>query len=141
MGRHIKNSELKSRSYAIRMPIGSSGTPIAQAQAPVDGQMYFNTASNNIEVYRNGSWQGIGLVGRVAIVTDSHFGTGSAQTFAMTNTYLTGREAEILVFVGGVYQTPNVAYTVNGYDITFTSAPNLGLPIIILHNFNSTDAQ
>jgi hypothetical protein len=42
---------------------------------------------------------------------------------------------QIIVFVGSVYQIPVTNYTVNGgFDITFTSAPPLGLPINVIHS-------
>ena len=140
MGRLIKNLELESRSYAIRLPVGDSSIPL-QSQNPVDGQVYFNSASSNMEVYFNNAWHGVGQIGRVLIQKDSYLGDGSTFVYAMTNSYLTGNETEIIVFIGGVFQEPGVAYTVNGYNITFTSTPNLNLPIVILHNFNSTDVQ
>jgi hypothetical protein len=50
----------------------------------------------------------------------------------------------VAVFIGGVYQQPNVNYTVNGTTtITFTSpppAPGVNLnQIVIIHNINSTN--
>ena len=63
------------------------------------------------------------------------------QSWTMTQSYAPGHEAEILVFIGNIFQNPGVAYTVNGYTITFTSVPDLGMKIVILHNFNSTKVQ
>jgi hypothetical protein len=54
-------------------------------------------------------------------------------------------ENAILVQIGGVYQQPNINYTVNGTtSITFTSPPPApGVnpnKIVVIHNLNSTDA-
>jgi hypothetical protein len=52
---------------------------------------------------------------------------------------VTPRNADaILVFVGNVHQNPDVAYTVSGSDITFTSAPPNTHTIVIMHGFDST---
>jgi len=141
MGRRIKNLEIKSRAYSVRLPVGSSTSPIVQAQNPIDGQMYFNTSTGNAEIFYNGSWHGVGLVGRALIVKDAFVGDGLQVTWVMANSYLSGHEAEILIFIDGVFQNPGIAYTVSGYNITFTSAPNPGVSIVALHNFNSTKVQ
>jgi hypothetical protein len=136
MGRYIKNVELHAASYAIRLPMGTSSLA---PQEPQDGQIRFNISSDNLEVFRDGQWFGAAIAGRVAIVKNLFTGDGSTTLFSgMSNLYLSGHEAEILVFVGGVYQNPGVAYTVSGTNISFTSPPGLGIPIILLHNFNST---
>ena len=57
-------------------------------------------------------------------------------TWTITNYYQPGHEAELIVFIGNVFQNPGVAFTVNGYQITFTSPPDAGMPIIVLQNFN-----
>lgn len=138
MGRRIKNLELVSRSYAIRLPVGDN---IVAPQYPVEAQIRFNTSTANMEVYYNSAWHGVGLVGRVAIVKDAFVGDGSNPTFAMSNSYAAGHDAEVIAFIDGIFQNPGIAYTINGYDITFTSPPNLNVSIVILHNFNSTNVQ
>lgn len=121
------------------MPFGSS-TGMANPNAPVDGLMRWNSALNRPEFYYNSAWQGIAHIGAVTIAKDSFTGDGSTTGYTMTVAHTTGKEAEILVFVGSVFQNPGVAYTVNGTAITFTSAPPNGQAVIILHNFNGTNA-
>ena len=42
---------------------------------------------------------------------------------------------QIIVFVGSIYQDSTTAYTVDGgFDITFTSAPGIGIPISVIHS-------
>lgn len=138
MGRYIKNAELSSRSYAIRIPVGNN---VVAPQSPVDGLMRFNTSTGTMEVYFNGSWRGAGTIGTVAIVKDTFVGDGARTLFTISNSYLAGHEAEMLIYIDGVFQNPSISYTVSGYSLTFTSAPNPGVSIVVLHNFNSTKVQ
>ncbi len=143
MGRYLKNTSIATGSYAIRLPLG---TDSLGPQYPAPGQMRFNTTADRLEVFYGGAWKNVGLAGRVSIVKDSFFGDAIQTTFTMTQQYAAGHEAEMLVFIGNVFQNPGVAYTV-GIDglgngiITFTSVPDLGIPIVVLHNFNSTAIQ
>lgn len=144
MGRFVKNYGLHTGSYAIRMPLG---TNTLGPQVPQSGQVRFNVANNNLEVYYSGAWHGISQAGRVAILTDRFTGDGTTQSFDMVNSptapegYVPGQEAELLVFVGNIYQEPGVSYTVSGSLIEFTEAPNPGVRVIVLHNFNSTHVR
>jgi hypothetical protein len=138
MGRFVKNYALHAASYAIQLPVGTNSLG---PQFPQDGQIRFNASADNFEVFYNSSWKPMALTGRVAIVRDLYYGAPPQVTFPITNTYAPGHEAEMLVFVGGVYQNSNEAYTVSGYEITFTSVPDLNVPVVILHNFNSTHVQ
>jgi hypothetical protein len=54
---------------------------------------------------------------------------------------------EIMVFIGGVYQMPDINYTVSATTITFTSPPPAPTApgsntnkIVVIHNLNSTAA-
>lgn len=143
MGRYLKNTKIKAGSYAIQMPVGTNSFG---PQFPVSGQMRFNSSIDNIEVYYGGAWRGMGLAGRVAIVKDSFFGDGTQTEFVMSQKYAAGHDAEVLAFIGNVFQESQVAYTVginllNQGVITFTTAPMPGMPIVVLHNFNSTQVQ
>jgi hypothetical protein len=81
--------------------------------------------------------------GNVTIVADKSFtGTGSRVLFEpMSYGYNAGQEAQVLVFVGTVYQIPGTNYTFVGNSaIQFSSAPTNASAITILHNFASTAA-
>ena len=54
MGRYVKNTEIKSGSYAIRLPVGSTGL---RPDSPIAGQIRFNETNNKIEFYYSGAWQ------------------------------------------------------------------------------------
>ena len=143
MGRFVNNRELHSQSYAFRMPYGSSAVRPA---APVSGLFRFNTDTNLVEIYYNGAWNSVAKVGSSTIVKDSQgsgsnlaAADGSRTTFTMSYSYSAGQEAQVLIYVGNVFQNPGVAYTFDGSTtVTFTSAPPLGQTIVILHNFAST---
>ena len=144
MGRLAKNIKIRSSSYAIRMPLGSS---TVGPQRPRDGQTRFNVTSNNLELYYSSAWHAISTTGRVSIVKDVFTGNGVDTKFTMLHapagpeSYQLGQDADVLVFVGGVFQEPAVAYTINGDIIEFTGTPNLGMPVVVLHNFNSTHVR
>jgi hypothetical protein len=142
MGHLVKNTKIHTASYAIRMPVASQIAQTFAPQYPQDGQVRFNVYSNQMEIYYSNQWRGVTLSGRVAIDNNiggvPYYGDGTTTDFSITQVYQSGHEAELIVFVGGIYQTPGTAYTVSSNIVTFTSAPDLGLPITILQNFNST---
>ena len=144
MGRMVKNYFLRTGSYAIGVPVGSSSLG---PQQPRSGQVRFNISLNDLEVYYSGAWHAISQAGRVAIAKDQLVGDGVTLNFNMPNapvgydSYTPGQEADLLVFVGNIFQNPGVSYTVSGSIIQFQEAPNLGVPIVVLHNFNSTHVR
>jgi len=143
MGRFAKNRELKDQGYAIRVPVGSSAV---RSGSPSDGLVRYNTDTNRFEFYYNSNWYNVAKEGNSTIVKDSQ-GSGSnlgaadgiIATFTMSYAYSAGQEAQVLVYVGNIFQNPGVAYTFNGTTtITFTTPPPLGQTVVILHNFAST---
>lgn len=148
MGRYLKNTQLQSGSYAIQVPLGSSSVG---PDSPVSGQLRFNSSNNKIEFYYNGAWNQVAKIGQVPIFTDT-FTTidgGVTNQFTMTNapkSYISGDEATVLVFIGGVQQRPVDHYYfssgVASKQIYFNpgATGDAGQQIIVIHNFNSTDA-
>jgi hypothetical protein len=147
MGRFLKNRELDSQGYSTRMPVG---TTALRTNTPVNGLFRFNTDTNRVEVYYNSIWNDLAKVGVSQIVKDSQgagapgsnleSADGTRTTFTMSKIYASGQEAQVLIYVGNIFQNPGVAYTFNGTTtVTFTSPPPLGQTIIILHNLPSTD--
>ena len=148
MGRYLKNTQLVGGSYAIQLPIGSA---TVGPDSPVNAQMRFNQSNNKIEFYYNGQWNSIAKIGTVTITTDN-FTTidgGVANQFTMTNAtrnYITGEEASVLVFIGGVQQRPIDHYHFSSGTpskelyLEPSAVGDAGQQIIVIHNFNSTDA-
>jgi len=139
MGRMIKNAGPKTASHAFALPLGTNS--IAPDSAVV-GQTRWNTFTNRFEYYNGSSWAATAHEGTVNIIKDSFSGNTVATQFTMSKSYSSGSEANVLVFVGQVYQNPGVAYTFNGTTtVTFTAAPATGTNnILLLHNFSSTAA-
>lgn len=140
MGRYLKNTQLEGGSYAIQLPLGSNSIGPDQ---PVNGQIRFNTSNNRVELFFNSVWNQVAKIGSVSITVDEFTGDAVQTVFTMS---LPQSDANsILVQIGGVYQQPNINYTVNGTtSITFTSPPPApGVnpnKIVVVHNLNSTDA-
>ena len=133
MGRYIKNREIKTGSYAIRLPMGSNSVGPDQ---PVDGLIRFNKNSRQTEYYAENRWQQIQSAGADSrkVSKDTFYGDGQMRFFSpMRYLYNPGEEIYILVFVGNVFQNPGVAYKVENDVIEFTSPPPDGHPIVILH--------
>ncbi len=142
MGRMVKNYELKSRSYTVRLPL--SNNSIESSQNPVEGQIRYNTSVTDLEVYYNNTWNSVSKVGRVSIIKDEFLANGITSAFSLTNQYMSGQEASVIVFVNGVYQYPVNSYTFAASmsnTLTFTTVPDNNSAIIVLENFNSTLAQ
>ena len=135
----IKNAGPKTASHAFALPLGTNN--IAPDSAVV-GQTRWNTFTNRFEYYNGSSWAATAHEGTVNIIKDSFSGNTVATQFTMSKSYASGTEANVLVFVGQVYQNPGVAYTFNGTTtVTFTAAPATGTNnILLLHNFSSTAA-
>ncbi len=156
MGRFLKNAELKAGSYSIRVP--TVPTTSVAPDATVDGQLRFNAEESKLEYSFNNAWHQIAKIGEVDIVVDT-FSTqdGVSEYGDMSFDRYANDENSVLVFVGGVYQKPNVNYSFNtpGYladGITPSATANkkinidpstggtAGQPIVVIHKLNSTDA-
>jgi hypothetical protein len=140
MGRYLKNTQLEGGSYSIQLPLGSTAVG---PDVPVDGQIRFNISNSRVELFYNSVWNQVAKIGSVGIDVDEFTGDAVQTTFTMSQAETDANA--ILVQIGGVYQQPNVNYTVNGTTtITFTSPPPApGInpnKIVVVHNLNSTDA-
>lgn len=140
MGRLLKNTQIKTASTAIQLPIGTSAV---RPEVPVDGQLRFNTSTNKIEMYFNSVWNSVAKIGSVSIVEDT-FTTANATTQygPMSYSYDAGQEANVIVYVGGVMQVPGTNYQFQGNTYFALNPTNgtSGQTIKVMHNFNSTDA-
>jgi hypothetical protein len=140
MGRYLKNTQLLGGSYAVQLPLGSNSIGPDQ---PQNGQIRFNTSNNKVELFFSGVWNQVAKIGSVSINVDEFTGDAVQTVFTMSQSESDANA--VLVQIGGVYQQPNINYTVNGTtSITFTSPPPApGVnpnKIVVVHNLNSTDA-
>ena len=69
-------------------------------------------------------------------VVDSMTGDGSDTTLTLSRT--PGSVNNVEVFIDGIYQTPDVEYTLAGDTITFTSAPELNVNVVAVSGADST---
>jgi hypothetical protein len=136
MGRYIKNTELKSGSYSIRAPYSPASVG---PNAPVDGLIRYNYSLNKMQYYSQNAWRNFAFEGKVELLKDTFEGDNDKRTFGpMVKSYQPGDEIYLLVFIGNVFQNPGVAFTVLNDQITFTSTPNAGQPIVIIHGYGVT---
>ena len=132
MGYFVKNRQLQSGSTGVVLPSGSAAQ---RPDAPTFGMIRFNTTSGFCEFYNGSMWQNFGTGGTIAYTVDDFTGDGSTTVFTMS--IAESDATQIMVFVGSIYQDPATAYTVDGgLDITFTSAPPVGIPINVIHSTN-----
>lgn len=105
---------------------------------PVTGLIRFNQTTGTPEVYANDEWNSfsVGVGGARVASKDTYYGDGTTRRFGpMKYSYRAGNEIMLLVFVGNVFQNPGIAYTVDGFEINFTSTPPAGQYIVVLHGF------
>jgi hypothetical protein len=135
MGRYLKNRQLATASYSVRLPLGND---ILAPDSPVTGLVRYNRLSDKIEVYSENRWkQLVSQMGdAVEISKDTFVGDGYNRIFGpLRYSYNTGEELLVLVFVGNVFQNPGVAYTLLGDLIEFTSTPPDGETVVVLHGY------
>ena len=129
MGYFVKNRLLASGSSGVVIPVGGSAT---RPLAPSFGLIRYNTDLAAIEYFNGVQYVQLSAVGSVDYTVESFTGDGSTTVFTMSIAVPTA--AQIMVFVGSIYQDSTTAYTVSGFDITFTSAPPDGEPISVIHS-------
>lgn len=130
MGYYVKNRQIQSGSTGAVLPQGSSAERPAY---PTAGLMRYNTDTLLVEYFNGTIFESLRISsgGAVTYTVENFTGTGTNTTFAMVDTPTA--IDQIIVFVGSVYQIPTTNYTVSGVDLTFTSAPPLGVTISIIH--------
>lgn len=132
MGRFVKNREIKTGSYSVRLPIGSN---TIGPDVPVPGLFRYNQNTTKLEYFANNVWNQVesDLIGR-ELFKDTFYGDGTTKIFGpMRYAYDTGQELLLLVYIGNVHQNPGVAYRVENDSIEFTSPPPDGHAIVIIH--------
>ena len=131
MGRHVKNPEITQGS-AISIPtVATTGRP-----GGINGQILFNKTTSTIQAYVGSQWYNIssGAAEKTLTVdkfqgdgSTTVFGAGSGNTLdgstAATLTSTPTDATDMIIFVGGVYQSPATNYTFSGGQITFGSPP------------------
>ena len=124
-------------SYALKVPTGNTADRPA---APENGQIRYNTDTNEFEVYVNNAWE-ISRTNRPATITIQTLGTGDAveQEFGPLSP-IPATAKNILVLVENVVQIADVNYTMiqsgADYYLRFDSAVPLGKDVVVIHGFD-----
>ena len=130
MGRLIKNPRIDPGALTVQIP----SVTTAQRPSGINGDIIYNSTTGTFQMYDNG-WGNVstGTSALGTITLDVFQGDGSTQTFGNgSGNTLDGSSAanlsfsvtdatDVMVFIGGVYQIPDVNYTVSGTTITFGS--------------------
>lgn len=154
--RSIKGTGLKYDIHGINRMGGVTGlvVPIGDtSERPVfaePGMIRYNTEFDAFEMYSEGSWGEVRKKAPTEIV-QQNLGNGDANETIFgplvngdTNFPVPSAARNILVFVENVFQIATTNYTlvqnpagkVDGWYISFSSAPDVGKPITVLHNFD-----
>lgn len=132
MGRYLKNREVKSASYSVRLPMGTS---ILASNDPVTGLFRFNHTKNRVEVYKSNRWVPLAFAAEIDYpFKETFYGTGTQLVFGpMRYRYPKGNDIFVRIYVHNVFQNPGSAYTIDDFTINFTSPPPDGHPIVVMH--------
>jgi hypothetical protein len=139
----IDNEVVVDSSNVILLPKGSTAE---RPSNPENGHIRYNTDNQDFEAYSNGSWRTIRYEEPFPSgIVQQNLGNGDAikTLFGVLNPIPVAPQ-NILVFVENVFQISNTNYDIvqnppgepTGWYIEFTSPPDAGKPITVLHNFD-----
>ena len=129
---------LKSNgSAALSFGTANIVTADSAPSSPTDGDLWYDSASGRLFVYYDdGNTQQwvdtsplspTSTIRQLDNISSQFNGTTTAFTLQIGGANYTPQSTiQLLIAVGGVVQTPTLAYTVSGSTITFTSAPPAG---------------
>ena len=143
----INGQVILDSTNVAKLPIG---TESQRPQTFENGQVRYNTDSDEFEFYQNSAWRKVRFKEPRAIhLQNLGQGDGSETTFGPLDSndpdFPVPVSAEnILVFVENVYQIPGSNYTLvqnpagkpEGFYIQFGTAVPLDKPVNVLHNFD-----
>lgn len=122
------------------------GTTAERPNSPVNGHIRYNTDNQDFEAYSNGAWRTLRYEEPVPQgIIQQNLGNGDAvETVFGTLSPIPVAAQNVLVFVENVFQIATTNYNLiqnpagkpAGYYIEFTSPPDAGKPITVLHNFD-----
>jgi hypothetical protein len=133
MGRFVKNPKLDNGALSIGIPQVTT----TQRPAGQNGEIIYNTTTSTYQTFIGSQWYNVSTAAGTKTITIDRFqGDGTTVTFgggsgntldgstAANLSFSVDASSDILVFIGGIYQTPETNYTVSGNQITFGSPPD-----------------
>jgi hypothetical protein len=128
------------------------GTAADRPASPTNGHIRYNTDDNEFEFYANGAWREVRYKEPNQVgITQQNLGNGDASETIFgpldsgdTDFPVPAAAQNVLVFVENVFQIAGTNYNLvqnpsgfaTGFYLEFTSAPDAGKPITVLHNFD-----
>jgi len=144
-----ENQVILQSSNVVLVP---KGTESERPASPTNGHLRYNTDDNEFELYSNGAWREVRYKEPNQIgITQQNLGNGDASETIFgpldsgdTDFPVPEAAQNVLVFVENVFQIAGTNYNLvqnpsgfaTGYYLEFTSAPDAGKPITVLHNFD-----
>ena len=124
----------------------AKGSTAERPNSPTNGHIRYNTDLNDFEFYSNGSWRVVRYEEPVPQgIIQQQPGNGDAveTLFGPLNPVPVAAQ-NILVFVENVFQISGTNYTLTqnplgkdpGWYVEFSSPPDAGKPVTVLHNFD-----
>ena len=135
MGRLTKNPSLAKNAGTATSGHLPGGATADRPSSTFDGEIRYNETTTALEYWDGSVWQQVAAVGLASVTKDSFTGDAIEDEFTMSIAVTTATDA--MVFVGGVFQNPGVAYTVDGSTtLSFTTPPPNLEAIVVLHGHN-----
>ncbi len=115
-----------------------SGTTNQRDETAINrnGTVRYNSTLNVIEAFVNGAWASVRTAGEATITKVTATGDGSTTAFNFLGASVKD-ENNVLIFINNVFQEADVAYTIAGTTVTFTSAPPNTHKIVALRGFDT----
>ena len=129
MGYFVRNPYINHHNSV--MPVGPT---VDRESAPKPGSFRFNTDAAKFEVFNGTAWVYMSVTGVTTIAKDTFVGDAVQVDFTMSRQIASAYD--VMVFIGNTYQEPEVAYTVSGTTISFTSPPPLKNTIVVLRGLS-----
>ena len=135
MGRLVKQPTVGANNQGVVVP---PGTTAQRPANPTDGFIRFNTDLGYFETYSDGFWRSLASRGALQIIKDVFTADGSTTIFTLSE--VPNSETGAPVYLGNIHQSPGIAYTITGGDLTFFVAPPEGELIEVFHGFDTTNS-